>query len=350
MYKVTDYMKRGMRFVNNNVRPRQKKLSTLMLYTTDLCNSRCLHCYVWEKRPPRHLSFEKIVEIMGSKCVTDDTTVGLEGGEFLLHPEKDKILGWFSEHHPNFELLSNCLKPEIVIEAVELYKPKRLYISLDGSRDTYKYMRGVDGFDKVIQVVEACKDAVPVSLMFTLSPYNTFDDLKDVIEIAALQGVDLRIGLYNNIDFFDTKQVAHEMNIQQMIPDSVKSTSENYDFLLLYDEWRKNNAKLKCHSILDSLVVHPNGDIPLCQNLSTKLGNVHRQSLDEIFNSQPSVNIQRHHSGSCNKCWVNFHRKYDIVLLRSMEKMMPKRMIELFYGEYQWCANRNMTYKEYMNI
>ena len=70
-------------------------------------------------------------------------------------------------------------------------------------------MRGADGFDRVIQVVEACKDTVPVSLMFTLSPYNSFDDLNFVVEIAKKYGIDIRIGIYNNIDFFNTVDAAH---------------------------------------------------------------------------------------------------------------------------------------------
>ena len=82
MYGIGDYLKRGLIFTNNIVRPRHKKLTTLMLYSTDLCNSKCLHCYIWKKRPPKHLSFEKIVEIMNAKCITKDTTVGMEGGEF----------------------------------------------------------------------------------------------------------------------------------------------------------------------------------------------------------------------------------------------------------------------------
>ncbi|MBE9466863.1 MAG: radical SAM protein [Bacteroidetes bacterium] len=361
MYGVGDYLKRGLLFTNNVVRPSHKKISTLMLYSTDLCNSKCLHCHIWEKRPIQHLPFEKIVEIMNSKCITKDTTVGMEGGEFILHPECDKILDWFSKNHPKYDLLTNCLSPEKVIAAVKNYKMQRLYISLDGLAETYKYMRGVDGFDKVIKVIEECKDIIPISLMFTLTPYNNFEDLKDVIKISKKYDIDLRIGIYNNIDFFDTKEAAHtkefrdkiktadiNKDFRKAVPDEVKSTSENYDFLMLYEEWRNGNTNLKCHSILDSIVIHPNGNVPICQNLSTKLGNVYENSLDEIFNSPETIKLQKQHTKSCNKCWINFHRKYDVVLLRSFEKLMPKKIIEMFYGKYQWCENKQMSYKKYM--
>jgi MoaA/NifB/PqqE/SkfB family radical SAM enzyme len=348
-------------FANNIVFPRRKQLSTLMFYSTNLCNSKCKHCFVWAQRPVVHISKTKTIDIMNSKCISKNTTIGLEGGEFLLHPEANEILKWFAENHKNFELLSNCLQPQRVIDAVKKYPPKRLYLSLDGNRETYLYMRGADGYDKVIQVVEACKDIVPVSLMFTLSPYNNFDDLNFVIEIAKKYNIDIRIGVYNNIDFFNTVDAAHvaetcecgckytdenRENFIKTIPENVKNTSENYDFLVLYNEWKTGRLKLHCYSIFDSLVIHPNGNVPICQNLDIRLGNIYEKSLDEIYNGKDSVKLQKKYATTCNQCWINFHRKYDIVLLRSLEKFIPKSVIQLFYGKYQWTDNPALTYKK----
>ncbi len=141
---------------------------------------------------------------MKSDCVTSTTQVGLEGGEFLLHPDALKIMEWFTKNHPRFDLFSNCLKPDSLIEAVNKFPPYRLYISLDGDATTYQYMRGKDGYASVIKVIEALKDKVPVFVMFTLSPYNDFKDLEHVAEICEKNKVHLRVGIYNNIPFFDT--------------------------------------------------------------------------------------------------------------------------------------------------
>ena len=173
-----------------------------MLYATDRCDSGCKHCLIWAKRPTTVLSYESIVRIMASKCVHPSTMVGLEGGEFLLHPEADKILGWFAENHPNFDLFSNCLQPERLIGAVREYRPHRLYISLDGDRDTYLHMRGKDGYERVLQVIRELKGVVPVFVMFTLSPYNDFEDLRHVARVCRENGVFLRVGIYDNIPVF----------------------------------------------------------------------------------------------------------------------------------------------------
>jgi MoaA/NifB/PqqE/SkfB family radical SAM enzyme len=199
--------------------------------------------------------------------------------------------------------------------------------------------------------------------MFTLSPYNSFDDMNFVVETAKKYHIDVRIGVYNNIDFFKTVDAAHvsvagipnckhadendsENNFIQSIPANVKETSENYDFLVLYNEWRTGKLKLNCYSIFDSLVIHPNGDVPVCQNLGRKLGNIYEKSLDDIYNGKEAVKLQKKHAKTCNKCWINFHRKYDIVLLRSLEKFIPKPVIQLFYGKYQWTGNPTYTYRK----
>jgi len=349
MYRIYDYIYNGWVLVNNMMRKQHKELTSLMIYSTTSCQSRCKHCAIW-KKPIEHLNLSDIIMIMKSKCITKRTMVGLEGGEFVLHPEADQILGWFDRNHPNYTLLSNGLAVDKVVAAVKQHHPKHLYVSLDGTRETYLHMRGRDGYDNVIAVVKACKDLVPLSLMFCLSPWNTFKDMEHVIGIAKVYGVDVRIGIYSTMSFFDT--TADMMDAMgdgfvSQIPPSIHSTSENYDFVALYDEWKNKRLKLRCHSIFSQAVIHSNGDVPLCQNLNVLLGNIHNSSLDEILNSQTTCKVQCEHSRKCNKCWINYHRKYDIILLKNLERVFPKWLIELFYGEYQWTRDRDITYKQH---
>lgn len=335
--------------MNNRLRPRHKVVSQLMIYSTTRCQSRCRHCSIWQK-PEENLSLEDIIKVMDSRCITAKTTVGLEGGEFILHPEADRIMEWFAANHPNYTLLTNCLAPEKVIGAVRKYRPAHLYVSLDGDRDTYIRMRGRDGYDKVIEVVETVKDTVPTSLMFCLSPWNSFKDMEFVTDIAKKYGIDIRIGIYGTMAFFDTNGSLLEADADSFvssIPANVRLTDENYDFIALYEEWRNGNLRLRCHSIFSAYVIHSNGDVPLCQNLDVVLGNIHQQSFDEIINSRETCGVQQHYSRRCNECWINFHRKYDIILARNFEKMLPKKVVERFYGQYNWTADKSMTYSKY---
>ena len=363
MYTIYDYAYNGLLYLNNIMRPRHKRLSQLMIYSTTACQSRCKHCNIWQK-PVEHLSLEDIKRIMQSRCVTKQTTIGLEGGEFILHPQAEEIMAWFREYHPNYTLLSNCLAPRRVINAVRRYHPRHLYVSLDGDRDTYQRMRGCDGYDRVIEVVEALRDEVPLSLMFCLSPWNTFDDMAYVIDVAKHYGVDVRIGIYGTMAYMTaTKALLSspegDTNVSLSLKKSIEvpsgavwgalsQTQENFDFVALYDQWLGGHLRLRCQSIMSCLVVHSNGDVPLCQNLDVVLGNIHSQSLDEIFNGSQACQTQCHYSRHCNDCWINFHRKYDIILVRNLERLLPKWLIEKFYGPYQWTADPKQTYRKHL--
>lgn len=160
-------------------------------------------------------------------------------------------------------------------------------------------------------------------------------DMQYVIDIAKNYGIDVRIGIYGTMDFFDTKAELLSVdfaNYIQSIPQNIHETEENFDFVALYEEWRNGNLKLRCQSIFSELVIHSNGDVPLCQNLNVKLGNIHTHSLDDIFNSRFAHKVQCKYSKECNACWINFHRKYDLILLRNFEKILPKKLIQVFYG------------------
>ena len=344
MYKLTDYLYNGLLYLNNMARPRHKRLSQLMIYATTACQSHCKHCNIWQKKR-EHLTLNDIKYIMQNRCITSRTTVGLEGGEFILHPQADEIMAWFQKHHPNYTLLTNGLAPQRVIDAVKRFRPHHLYVSLDGGKDTYKRMRGCDGYDKVIELLETLKDEVPLSLMFCLSPWNTFKDMEHVIDVALHYGIDVRIGIYGTMAFFDTTSELLTMNdYTEQIPSDIHKTQENYDFVALYDQWRRGSLQLRCQSIMGSLVIHSNGDVPLCQNLDIKLGNIHEQSLDDIFNGNLASETQCRYSSQCNGCWINFHRKYDIILVRNLERLLPKTLIERFYGPYRWTDDTKMTY------
>lgn len=351
MYSYVDYLRSGALFLNNLLRPGHKMLSSLMLYTTTACQSKCKHCQIWRK-PEEHLTLDDIVRVMRSRCVTRETVVGLEGGEFVLHPQADEIMEWFSRNHRRYTLLSNCIAADKVIRLARKYRPAHLYLSLDGDRDTYRRMRGVDGHDKVLRVVEACRGVVPVSLMFCLSPWNGFKDMEYVIDTARKYGVDVRIGIYGTMDFFDTTATLLTKDADSFmaeIPASIHDTDENYDYVALYGQWRNGNLRLRCHSIISELVIHSNGDVPLCQNLGLKLGNIHESTLDEIFNSRLARRLQCKHSRECNGCWINYHRKFDVILMRSLERLFPKAVIERFYGEYSWCSDRKVRYRDFFS-
>ena len=57
MYTIYDYAYNGYLYLNNIMRPRHKRLSQLMIYSTTACQSQCKHCNIWQKKV-EHLSLD----------------------------------------------------------------------------------------------------------------------------------------------------------------------------------------------------------------------------------------------------------------------------------------------------
>jgi len=121
---------------------------------------------------------------------------------------------------------------------------------------------------------------------------------------------------------------------------------ENYDYVRLYPEWLKGNLRLTCNSIMDSLIVLPDGKVPICQKLDLALGNIHTENLDAIFNSVNSVKQQQYHTANCNQCWVAYHRKYDIALYKNFEKYFGKYATSKLLGYYKWEADDSKSLRK----
>ncbi|MDE6249908.1 MAG: hypothetical protein K2M29_09400 [Paramuribaculum sp.] len=117
------------------------------------------------------------------------------------------------------------------------------------------------------------KDEI-VSLMFCLSPFNSFKDMEYTIDIAKRYGID--IGIYGTMAYFDTKaemlQAQGEEHISQ-IPTNIHDTQENYDFVALYDQWRNEQSiagipleKLGFFTATEQVLAERNNFNPLLTN------------------------------------------------------------------------------------
>ena len=109
--------------------------------------------------------------------------------------------------------------------------------------------------------------------------------------------------------------------------------------------------RLFCYSIFDSYVILPDGSVPLCQTTGRPTGNIHYDSLDYIINSPQNIMLQKLYSENCNKCWLNFHRKYDVALYRNLERFLPQRIIKkLTKIDYKWNEKGENYHQLFHNI
>jgi MoaA/NifB/PqqE/SkfB family radical SAM enzyme len=304
----------------------------LPIFITDRCNSKCQICHIWRKKPI-DMDIEVIKNILNAKVVTKFTSFIIAGGEPLLHPRFKEIMALFQGR--DYLFLSNGLLADEVIETVREFNVKKLGISLDGTPETYKKVRGVDGYSKVEKVVQELKDEVSIYVNFVANPWNTRNDLIHVIEFCKKYNVHLLLGYYQNLPYFDTTQNAgHLWEFNDLLADSTLLTIR-HPFFSLYHEWVSGNLNIPCFSVLLRPLIRTNGDVDLCEGRESVIGNLYEQSLDEIWTSKKTRALQRQ-SFRCNRCWGDDQRPKDIVITSVLRSLFPPMLLNKVLGKFDW--------------
>src|SRR3989338_2151605 len=284
----------------------------LSIFVTNRCNSKCKTCYIWKKKPKVDLPVETIKEILNDP-ITRRCDFTLQGGEFFLHPEYKEILTLFKNR--KFNVFSNALCKEKLIEAVNKHKIQNLYLSLDGKLDTNKSIRGVNNYNQVIEIINKLKNKAAITVNHTISPWNTFEDLIHVKNLCEKNKVRLQLGIYSNFRFFNTQ---HKINkIDKRI---VANISEEY--IRKCNSWFDGKIHFPCNSLRIWGTIYPNGDVPLCPNKDIILGNINACKLSDIWKSEKSKNIRKKYY-SCNGCWNPCSRRMEIELVSIAKNKIP---------------------------
>jgi MoaA/NifB/PqqE/SkfB family radical SAM enzyme len=197
-------------------------------------------------------------------------------------------------------------------------------------------MRGVDGYSCVEKVVDELRDDdVDIYLNFVVSPWNTREDLKHVIEFCKKHGAYLQAGFYENIEYFDTtRRAGHLYRIDDLLT-SPPLHSKPHPYFGLYTHWASGNLKIPCFNVLLRPVIRPNGDVELCEGKIVKLGNLYEKSLGEIWHSKRTAQLQRRYI-RCNACWSDGQRAMDIRVASIFKTFIPSRLLNVTFGKCDW--------------
>ena len=311
---------------------RKRRILTFMFYTTNRCNSHCKTCHIWSSKPKRDLSLEVVKDVLNSKVVSSITNFGLEGGEFILHPQFREIIRLLSGR--NYILLSNGVLDNRLIEIVKQYNVQHIHLSLDGNKATHKNIRGIDNYDNVVRIIKELSGRTKISVVFTISPWNSLEDFLHVKDLCEKYNVRFTYTIYDDFFLFDIKEKIIRENFL-----TENNTFGFHDYYLdFYKNWVEGETKLPCLSIANRIVVFPNGDIPLCSKKNIVLGNLYNNTLDEIWNCDRTKRLQRQYR-YCNDCWISFHRAFDLEYIKCLEHVVPKKYVEKIVGcSYQYSS------------
>ena len=285
---------------------KNRSVTSVGIYTTTRCNSRCRTCYIWKKKKKEDISIKALKNIL--KDEVSGTQYFLSGGEVLLHPKYEKILELFKDK--NFILLSNGILADKLIKAVKKHKIKRVALSFDGVGKTYERVRGVDNFENFHRLLHQLKKICTVSLNFTINPLNNKkSEIAKALQFAQKHKIYLALGIYNKVEYFETK--LSKMRIPNL--STFKKPYPLNRYLSLYNKWLDGSLQIPCLSIRNSVVVLPNGNVSLCVGKNVIIGNVNKQSLKKVWKNKITSDLQDRYL-NCHDCWLICQKPMDIVV------------------------------------
>ncbi len=160
-----------------------RSLPILIVYLTDGCNSRCVTCDIW-RSPRRNMNAALIDTLVDQIKPLGVRWVVLSGGEAMQHPEWAQAARRMRAQGAHVFLLTNGLLLRKQIDRV-LSSVDEVIVSLDGgTAATYEAIRGVDGFDLLIDGIGMVRaGGIPVTTRTTVQRAN-FREMAQIIDVC----------------------------------------------------------------------------------------------------------------------------------------------------------------------
>ncbi len=278
----------------------------LQWHITERCNLKCKHCYFDPKFLKNELSlnqlfgiFEQYFKLLKKwKLPREASRISITGGEPMVRDDFFEFLEkcYQNKEKSRYGILTNG----ILLDNEKISKLKKLKInyaqvSLEGMEKKNDEIRGRGTFKKIIKAVKLLiKDGINTAISVTVTKKN-LKDIPLLIRLSSNLEVN-GLGLRRFIPIGRGKQMKKSMLSPQETRDlylyilktrqelkNLKSklilTIGCEDGILAQEGYRVN----ACVAGQSSLTILPNGDVYPCRRLPIYVGNVLKQSLEEIF-------------------------------------------------------------------
>ena len=293
----------------------------LQWHLSEVCNLKCLHCYQKEHKPVS-LSYRQLMLILNQyrellKILNIKGHINLTGGEPLCSPYLFNILNEFKKDKDlySFSILTNgTLINDDLAKKISEYNPEYVQVSLEGSKKTNDYIRGINVYKKVANAVKILKKyGLFVSLSFTATKIN-YKEFPKVVKFAEKYGVDNvwsdRFIPLNKSDDIDLQMSQDETTEYLKIMENerirlkLKKSKTNISMYRALQFQMTNDLPYACTAGRSLLTVMENGDLVPCRRMPIIVGNLLKDNMYELYkNSEILKKLQEDTTpDDCKSC------------------------------------------------
>jgi len=268
------------------------------------CNNNCKHCYVGRKTPFPEMEAGEWKKVMEKLWDIGIPHITFTGGEPTLREDLLELVAYAEEIGlvtgviTNGRLLSKTLVNELVSAGLD-----HIQITIESYREeTHNRMVNAQGWKETVEGIKNCLESPLYVLTNTTLTNENCSEIEKNIEF--LKEIGLRKFAYNSLIYSGSgcsvgtgieeeeigyyvrriKGKAHELNM-----DFIWYTPTHY---CVFDPLVEGVGLKQCSAAKYNIAVEPNGDVIPCQSYFETMGNILKDSWDDIWNSDLALYIR----------------------------------------------------------
>ena len=290
--------------LNRNLKKRNVDLRypfKMRLEVTNKCNNRCLWCYASCRYANTDLKTPDFLKIISNLAKKGCFEITFSGGEPTVNPDLPKLISHASSLGMTCRMITNgTLLSYNLVKKLKAAGLMSAQVSLEGLRDQHNEITQNNCYDNcVIGIRNLIKNGINVSTNTTICSKNK-DNILDVLSFVKSLGLkkasvnycvtddnslklsdDELFSLIKKISNFNKKQDKFKVTWLQPI---------ELCFFKMTDYFDKTS---KCSACYSSIVISANGDIRPCSFSEVSVGNIKKDNLSDIWNSQFFVDFRK---------------------------------------------------------
>lgn len=294
-------------------------LKDVVIEVIDTCNARCVMCNIW-KNENEHSITEKAIDTLPATV----TNINISGGEPFLRSDLPQLVARIKRRCPRGRIVisSNGFLPDRIEsqmrEILKIDSEVGVGISIDGRDGLHDRIRQVpNGFGKCMESVRRLKamGIRSLRLAFTATEANV-EGLADVYYLAKEVGAEFTCAVAHNSGIYfrtnenrglDAEVLRAQLNIiarHDLEGWNAKRWVRAFFYQGLLDRARNRPRRIPCTAGSKSGFISASGHIHPCNMLETRMGDLNKESLREVWDSALAREI-RDFAPTCSvNCWM----------------------------------------------
>lgn len=271
---------------------------TIQWHITERCNCRCLHCYQEDCRTEADTEdLDRIRTLIDEFYRDRKGIVTVTGGEPLLHPDFFCLLD--DLRHPFGVLTNGTLIDNSTAVRLAEARPSFVQVSIEGGERTHDSIRGKGSYSSAVEGIKNLVRARQRVLISFTAHRRNYRELPAVARLGRRLGVDkvwvdrlIPAGSGSDMEGLDPQQSRELFAIMRK---SRVAMDRALQFLA-------GGRPYQCQAGRHLMAILPGGDVLPCRRMPILAGNLHQETLEEIYQGSILQNLRETETEGCQGC------------------------------------------------